>query len=269
MSSDLKLYLRTVGLRGLLAGLGSKLGSRNVMFQVTRKDCRHPLCLRLLSSDVSTYEQVFVNFDYAFEVQQAPVCIVDAGANIGLASIYFANRFPSARIIAIEPEQSNYELLKDNLAPYPQVTTLQAALWHRNKEVRLVDPGLGNWGFMTEGGEDDQPGSHQTRHTVKAVTMDWILNAFGLDRIDILKVDIEGAEKEVFADTTVWIDRVDAIIIELHERYKKGCNRSFYCGSPGFAHEWTRGENVYLSRGNLHPKGGGLQVVDAPDKAFL
>lgn len=254
MSSDLKLYLRTVGFRGLLAALASKVGGRSTMIQVTRKEFRHPLWLRLRSSDVPTYEQVFVNRDYAFEVRHSPACIVDAGANIGLASIYFANRFPSARIIAIEPEQGNYELLRTNLAPYPQATPLQAALWHRDEEIRLVDPGLGNWGFMTEGNEDGQPGSHQTRHTVQAVTVDWILKTFALDRIDILKVDIEGAEKEVFADTTTWIDKVDAIIIELHERYKKGCNRSFYGGTPGFAHEWTRGENVYLSRGNLRPK---------------
>lgn len=258
----------------MVAAFGSKLGSRAAAFQVTRKDCRHPFWLRLLSSDVPTYEQVFVNLDYAFEVQRAPACIVDAGANIGLASIYFANRFPSARIIAIEPEQGNYELLRANLAPYPQVTALQAALWHRNEEICLVDPGLGNWGFTIEGGGDGRTGSHPIRHRVKAVTMDWILNAFELDRIDILKIDIEGAEKEVFADTSAWIDRVDAIIIELHERYKKGCNRSFYCGSPGFAHEWTRGENVYLSRGNLRSKGegdagGGSKVVDPPDKTFL
>ena len=254
MSSNLKLYLRTVGLKGLLYALAGRLTGRTIPFAVFRKDCRHAFRLRIPSSDVPTYEQVFVNFDYDFDVQRQPRCIVDAGANIGLASIYFANKFPDAKIVAIEPEQSNYELLKANLAPYPQATPVQAALWHRNDETRLVDPGLGNWGFMTEGTGDPTKGAHQTRHTVKAVTVDHILRCFNLEKIDIFKIDIEGAEKEVFADTSAWIDRVDAIIIELHERYKRGCNRSFYCGSKGFAQEWVRGENVYLSRGNLSPR---------------
>ncbi len=253
MSSDLSIYLRTVGLRGLMAALRGRLGAGSVPLRMTRREIRHPFWLRIPSSDVPTCEQVFVNRDYAFEVDRAPACIVDAGANIGLATIYFANRFPEARIIAIEPERDNFALLQANLAPYPRAVPLQAALWHRNGQIRLMDPGLGSWGFTTEAIEQGVSGPHQTRHTVRAVTVDRILEEFDLERIDILKIDIEGAEKEVFGDSSAWIDRVDAIIIELHERYKKGCNRSFYCGSPGFAGEWTRGENVYLSRGNLRP----------------
>lgn len=54
----------------------------------------------------------------------------------------------------------------------------------------------------------------------------------------------------MFSDTSSWIEKVDSIIIELHERMKAGCNRSFYCGSNGFNSEWEQGENVYLSRKN-------------------
>jgi hypothetical protein len=63
-------------------------------------------------------------------------------------------------------------------------------------------------------------------------------------------MDIEGAEREVFSDATPWIYKVDSIIIELHERMKAGCNRSFYCGTNGFDHEWIQGENICLSRGH-------------------
>ena len=71
-----------------------------------------------------------------------------------------------------------------------------------------------------------------------------------LDHVDFLKIDIEGAEREVFSDTSSWIEKVDSIIIELHEHLKAGCNRSFFCGSNGFDNEWLQGENVYLSRNN-------------------
>lgn len=219
-----------------------------IFHPVHRQDCRHPFYLRIPSSDVPTYKQVFIDREYDFQVASPPAVIIDAGANIGLAAIYFANRYPSAKIIAIEPEQSNFELLKRNTSAYANITPLQAALWHKNEEIDLIDPGLGNWGFMTE--QKDQAGgnSAQARHRVQAMTVDRILAQFGLDRVDILKIDIEGAEKEVFSDTSAWIDRVDSMIVELHERMKTGCNRSFYLGSGGFDQEWMQGENVYLSR---------------------
>ena len=99
-------------------------------------------------------------------------------------------------------------------------------------------------------GEKTLPGvsSENVCHVVKAMTVDKIIEDFGIDRINILKIDIEGAEKEVFADSSAWIESVDALIVELHERMKPGCNRSFYLGSNGFDHEWSQGENIYLSR---------------------
>jgi hypothetical protein len=70
----------------------------------------------------------------------------------------------------------------------------------------------------------------------------------GIDYIDILKIDIEGAEREIFRDPSSWIEKVDSLIIELHECMKPGCYRSFYNGSNGFDDEWQQGEKVYLTR---------------------
>lgn len=248
MKRGIEMYLRTVGFRGLLCALGAKATHSVISFDVNRRDCRHPLRLRIPSSDVAAYEQVFIGQEYDFACAAPPRVIVDAGANIGLASIYFANKYPAASIIALEPERSNFELLRENVRAYPRVTPVQAALWNRNDEINLVDPGLGKWGFMTEA--RDSPRSRPACHTVRAMTVDQVMQDHGLEKIDILKVDIEGAEKEVFADSTAWIDRVDAIIIELHDRMKPGCSRSFYGGARGFESEWTRGENVFVARGN-------------------
>ncbi len=217
--------------------------------QVTQDDVRFPFRLRNHSSDVPTFQQVFIKQEYDFLVETPPKVIVDAGANIGLASIYFANKYPTAKIIAVEPEQSNFQLLKSNTAPYETILPVQAALWNHNGKINLVDPGLGHWAFMTE---DENTGEHALgafRHQVKAMTVDRIIADHGLDRIDVLKIDIEGAEREVFQDTSAWIDRVDALIVELHERMKPGCNRSFLQGAKGFDNQWRQGENLYLSRG--------------------
>jgi hypothetical protein len=103
---------------------------------------------------------------------------------------------------------------------------------------------------MTENDNSSETLPANARHKVMAMTVDKIMNDYNLEKIDILKIDIEGAEKEVFSNASSWIEKVDAIIVELHERRKTGCRRSFYCGSNGFDNEWHQGENIYLSRGN-------------------
>jgi FkbM family methyltransferase len=248
------LYYRNLGLKGLLCAIKAQLTKSTIPFQLDRQDCKHPFWLRLPSTDVATHKQIFIDQQYDFMVKTEPQVILDAGANIGLASIYFANKYPAAKIIAIEPEQSNFETLKKNITPYPSIIPIQAALWHKNEEINLIDPGFGEWGFMTEMKESPRNLADNICHTVAAITINKIMHDYNLEKIDILKIDIEGAEKEVFEDSSSWIGKVNSIIIELHERMKPGCNRSFYCGSNGFDNEWQQGGAVCLSKGNYLSK---------------
>ena len=84
---------------------------------------------------------------------------------------------------------------------------------------------------------------------VPAITMDEVLREYQLDRIDLLKVDIEGSEKELFAAADSWIGRVDAICLELHDRFKPGCSRAFYQAVADFPTEFRVGEDVLVLRG--------------------
>ncbi len=246
MIQSIKFYYSIIGFGGLFSAIKAKLTGSTVIFEHHRNDCKHPINLRIPSSDISTFKQVYIDKEYNFQVEESPTVIIDAGANIGLASIYFANTYPDAKIIAIEPERNNFEILKINSAQYSNIFPLQAALWHKNEIITLVDPGLGSWGFMTESQGDNS--KNNACHPVDAITVDWIMNKYNLKKIDILKIDIEGAEKEVFSDTSSWMYKVDSLIVELHERMKPGCNRNFYSGTAGFDNEWHQGENVYLSR---------------------
>jgi len=103
---------------------------------------------------------------------------------------------------------------------------------------------------MTEAKERKTSLSGVICHAVDGMTIEKVMEKFNLEKIDILKIDIEGAEREVFRDTSAWIERVDAIIAELHDHMKPGCNPSFCCGTNGFDNEWREGRRVYLSRGN-------------------
>ena len=245
-------YLRVLNISDFLRLLKGHFLRKTFIKKMQSPYYKHPFYLRVPTSDISTYWQIFKDEEYNFDLNISPKVIIDAGANIGLASIYFANKFPEAKIISLEPEKSNFELLSENVKYYTNIIPIQNALWHKNEVIELVDPGIGKWGFMTKASASENPLKSEFCHKVNAITVDKIISDFDLGKVDILKIDIEGAEKEVFSDTTSWINDVNIIIAELHERMKPGCNRSFYCGTQGFDNEWKNGENIYLSRKDYH-----------------
>jgi FkbM family methyltransferase len=245
----LRHYYRRAGVRGVAAAVRARATRTESLVAISLPELRAPFRVRIPSSDLDVVEQIFVYREYAFDVRFPPRAIIDAGANTGIASIYFAHRFPAAKILAIEPEESNFRLLRENAAPYPNVVPIHAALWHESGKINIVDPALGKWGFMTEASDDaGESSGHSFVHAVDAVTLDELLETYRLDRVDILKIDIEGAEREVFSRSSSWIPRVDAVIAELHERLKTGCVSSFNEGAAGFDDEWSLGENIYRAR---------------------
>ena len=254
MIKGLRYYYSMFGISGIFDVIKAKASLSTGLLEIKKEGVRFPFYLRYKTSDIPTYRQVFIDDEYDFIVNTSPKVIIDAGANVGLASIYFANKYPDAKIIAIEPELSNFELLLKNVKKYKNITPLHLALWHKNEEINLVDPGLGKWGFMTENNDSNENSYGDVQHVVQAITVDEIIKDFELDSISVLKIDIEGAEREVFSDTSSWINKVDALIVELHDRMKMGCSRSFYKGTNGFETEWQLGENVYLTKGNITKK---------------
>jgi FkbM family methyltransferase len=247
MLHEIKFYWSAAGVLGVLGAITGKVTHRPVLMKETSPDLGFPVYLRLPSSDLSAFKQVVVERLYDFVTATEPRTIVDAGANIGCAAIYFASRYPESRIIAIEPESSNFAMLRKNVAPYPNVMPIQAALWDADEEIDLVDPGFGKWGFMTES-NPRQESRNKFHQRVRAITVNSIMSEFKLSQIDILKVDIEGAEREVFRSAASWIGKVDAIVIELHEHLKAGCESSFYDATKGFDEPWRQGENIVVTR---------------------
>lgn len=222
----------------------AKKRGKPVEREVSHELAAHPFVVRLPSSDVDVFKQVFVDTEYRFDSDEDPRVIIDAGANIGLTSVYYGSRYPECRILAIEPERSNFELMSRNVAPFPNVTPIHAALASEPGHVVIDDPDQGAWSFRTRSTTGDEPGTQR----VEAVTIDHLMSQHGIDRIDLLKMDIEGAEMDVMRHASSWIDRVGAMVIELHERFMPGCTRVFYNATPGFDHEWHAGEHIWISR---------------------
>jgi FkbM family methyltransferase len=238
-------YVRLFGVHGLIGAVTAKVCRHPVTCTVKRPFPPHSISVRIPSTDVVLYRQIFERHEYDVPVSRSPRVIVDAGANVGLSAVYFAHRFPDARIIAIEPEAHNFALLASNVADYPNVVPVKAALWHTDTVVDLFDPGLGPWGYIV-GQREDCSGTW--RQFTDGVTVDKVMQTHGLNRIDLLKMDIEGSEREVLASSSAWIGRVDALIVELHERKKAGCAVVFESIAPQFDARWHRGELEYLLR---------------------
>lgn len=215
-----------------------------------------PLIIRLGTSDVQVFNDIYLRQEYGWNLNSSPKVIVDAGAYTGLSTTFFATRYPDAMIVAIEPDEDNFRLLSRNTARYANVQIVRAALWTESGYVSLVDPGNGAWSLRLQesSGSDTAEATPALRsRSIRAVTINDIIQEFQLDRINLLKIDIEGSEKEVFANSDPWIDFVDAICIELHDRFKVGCSRSFFKAVDDFPIEVRRGEDVLVMRNPSHP----------------
>src|SRR5687768_10523250 len=155
--------------------------------------------LRELFED-QEYEQVRL-----FDLPPDPT-IVDLGGNIGLSVRWFLTRYPAARITVLEPDGANLELLKMNCRDAiaaGQVTPIQAFAAAADGQAEIDRSDLA-WGFKKR-----DPSSNQSPQTelIPCLSMPSLLQTGGIAHVDLLKVDIEGAERELFGDCHPWIGR--------------------------------------------------------------
>jgi FkbM family methyltransferase len=178
----------------------------------------HPMLCREGSSDFRSFHQIFIEREYSCLDDAAdPQLIIDCGANAGYSAAYFLSRFPRSRVIAVEPDPDNYAFLQRNLAPFgDRVRAIRAGVWSHPTPLKMSEIKYGDgmeWSREVreckEGEADGLPG----------VNVGAILQESASSRLSILKVDIEGAEKVVFGSNyESWIDRVENIVIELHDQ---------------------------------------------------
>ena len=215
-------YVYKVGIiKSLLIGLAMSASAEE--YEVKWKG-RH-YHIRKHSSDFKVFRAiaVFGQYNVPKITSNNVKTIIDLGSNIGFSVMHFKSKFPAAQVIAVEPEKKNYDQLVKNVKEYSNVNCLQNAIWHSQKNLGIFDSGLGEYGFRVVDGNQKQVGS------VDAITMDDIISRYNLQTIDILKIDIEGAEKELFTyNYENWLPKVRCIVIELHDTFRPGCATAFF-----------------------------------------
>ena len=209
---------------------------------------------RDVEADRGVLYQIFVGRDYAldgllrhndirrfYDACDDPL-IVDCGANIGASAVWFSLSFPKARIVAVEPEKHNFGLFERNVSEFENVSALRAAISRKGGTIPLGDPGSGEWGYRA-----DPTFVGKSIDSVRAYTLRELVDLRGGTPF-ILKIDIEGAEADLFQSEDAIFDDFPLLIIELHDwKYpKKSNSQSFLRWHSRHDRDFVyRGENIF------------------------
>lgn len=180
-----------------------------------------PVYLRKKTTDILVYKKIFIDREYDFPLTGPVQYIIDAGANVGLAAVFFSVKYPQARIIAIEPEESNFEVLCRNVASYPNIIPVRGALGASAGFFRIRNKEGDKWNFTMEPATGPDADG-------RFWTIENLCREHAFPRIDFLKIDIEGGEESLFAADTQWIRQVRYLSIELHDFILPGSSNPFF-----------------------------------------
>jgi FkbM family methyltransferase len=178
-----------------------------------RSPIKGAVTLRREGSDWNMFSEVLLGEVYKPVLDHLNDCqyVIDLGANIGLASLYFAEKFP-CQIVAVEPHPETFELLNTNLSKLSQSgrsRTLQAAVWDTAVSLQAISA-VRNPNHFSEFSVQEGKGS------IVGMTVNDIIDYSGFPRVDLLKIDIEGAETQLFKSDLTWLSRVRCMAIEFH-----------------------------------------------------
>lgn len=182
------------------------------------------LTIRPFTTDLKLVKRLLVNngeYDFLYQPEFNRIkdskIIIDAGANIGIFSRIIREICKDALIIAIEPEEQNFKLMKKNLNG-KQYICKKNGLWNKKSKLIVESSEAGEWGFTVKETKKD-------KYDILGISIVDIMKEKNINYIDVLKMDIEGSEYEVFDDSCDdWLDKVKIIIMEIHDKRKKWCS---------------------------------------------
>lgn len=179
--------------------------------------------IRKKTTDVKLLKLVIGQNEYGF-LYETPYLdaikkanyILDCGANIGIFTRLCRNINPNAQIVAVEPDNRNFVMLKKNNECDNRVLCHEGGIWNRDAKLKVCIGKSGEWGITVKETNDESD------YSVKAITIEHLCEIYGFDYVDVLKIDIEGSEYNVFDESAEnWIERVGLLIIECHDKIKR------------------------------------------------
>ncbi|MFC1843564.1 FkbM family methyltransferase [Thermodesulfobacteriota bacterium] len=164
------------------------------------------------ASLLSAYKEIFLKKTYQFKTKKSKPYIIDVGANIGLSVLFFKKTFPSAEIIAIEADPHIFQYLQTNIHNngFTDVELINKAAWHKETIIK----------FSSEGADAGRIAYDGDTNLVSVPAFD--ISSLLINRsVDMLKIDIEGAENNVLKACRAHLQNVDNIIVEYHSKVEE------------------------------------------------
>jgi FkbM family methyltransferase len=193
------------------------------------------------SSDRDVLQEVFITRQYDTIELLDPKMILDLGAYVGYTSVRFLSKYPKVRVLAVEPDPENFHLCCQNLASFhDRAICVLGAVWLERTRLRLCR------GAFRDGREWTTQVERGASPDVEAYDVPSLIEACGVNEIDLVKIDIEGAESELFGRSVDgWLPRVRNLCIELHNA---DCERVFFQALAGYRYDLSRDFDLNLCR---------------------
>jgi FkbM family methyltransferase len=173
-----------------------------------------PIWLRPRSTDIRVAYELFTKreLEMPWPLRHPPKTIIDGGANVGYASLALKQRWPDAYVLAVEPDSANLVMLRKNCADMKDFDSLQCGIWGSTCSL-----GLRNGSELSAWGLQFGPLPPGASDGIAGQTVSTLVNLLPGRYCDLLKLDIEGAEIDVFQRENLgWIDQVGVILVEPH-----------------------------------------------------
>ena len=195
--------------------IGCNLNKTKIKLPILQRD----IFFRNDTKDLETFKEIFNENIYNLNLPISPKTIIDAGANVGYSSIFFRLKYPESSIVAIEIEKSNVKMIKKNTLGFTNFYTENKGLYNKKSFFKIEDPYNATNSFVIKEVE------HNAQYDIESVTVDEIRQKYNWETIDILKIDIEGAEKQLFeSNFEEWLPLTKIIMVETHDRMVPKCS---------------------------------------------
>lgn len=191
------------------------------------------------------HARLMERYDELLKRGETPL-VIDCGGNIGLGAIWFAHLFPKARIVSIEPDDNNLEMLRLNTVAFgDRITIVKGGIWDQHGGLNIINPNSGSAAFRVEFLEEAGRGS------IPAYTIDDLCHLGGSSTPLVVKLDIEGAQAHLFASNTDWVSRTTLITLELDDWLLpwQGTSRNFFSCLSRYPFDYLLGgESIFCFR---------------------
>lgn len=194
--------------------------------------------IRPSSSDFSVLIQIVEEMN-EFNLKEIPDLIIDAGSNIGLSARYFEKKFCGVPIVGFEPDAGNFFVAKMNTSSRPFIHLENKGIWSHSCKLVLKNPSALPWAYeFQEIGKNGELG-------IPAVSINELLKEYSDKENILLKLDVEGAEKEILIKNNLWISHVQWIFVEIHGPIEESIDEAVL--SKGFIKKKI-GEKILYTR---------------------